>query len=46
MSNISKNNIKTLNENFSIFRPNVIKTLNSSDGTTKWLLEMKDGERI
>lgn len=46
MSNISKNNIKTLSDNFSIFRPNIIKTLNSSDGTTKWLLEMKDGERI
>ncbi|MBR2072017.1 MAG: phosphodiester glycosidase family protein, partial [Phascolarctobacterium sp.] len=46
MSNISKQNIEILSNNFSIFRPKVITTLKSSDGTMKWLLEMKDSEKI
>lgn len=46
MSNISKQNIEILSNNFIIFRPKVITTLKSSDGTIKWLLEMKDSEKI
>ena len=46
MTNISKNNIKFLQENYNIFRPKVINSLKSTDGTIKWLLEMYDSEKI
>lgn len=46
MNNISKELKTKLMENFSLARPKIIKTLSSTDGTRKWLLELLDGEKI
>jgi len=46
MSNISKNDAVRLTDNFSIDIPTIADTLESSDGTRKYLLELKDGNMV
>ena len=46
MNNISKDLRKKLAENFSIARPKTDTHLISKDGTQKWLLEFRDGEKV
>ena len=46
MNNISKDLRKKLAENFSIARPKIDTHLISKDGTQKWLLEFRDGEKV
>lgn len=46
ISNISKNIKEELSKKYTINRPNIIKTLDSIDGTKKWLLELDDKEQI
>lgn len=46
MSNISKKLKKELKTKYTISRPNILKSLDSVDGTKKWLLELDDKEKI
>lgn len=46
MSNIKKENIKILEDKFSIDRPKTSKFLVSNDKTSKWLLEFEDGNKV
>lgn len=46
MTNISKQLREKLIVEYSVERPKVIKTLNSNDGTIKWLLQLEDEEKI
>lgn len=46
MSNISKKLKEDLKLKYTISRPNILKTLDSVDGTKKWLLELDDKEKI
>ena len=46
MSNISKDLRKKLSENFNLDRPKIDTHLISKDGTQKWLLEFRDGEKV
>ena len=46
MTNISRELQETLNKNYYIYRPNIIKTSKSIDGTIKFLLELQDKNTI
>lgn len=46
MSNISKKLKEDLKTKYTISRPNILKSLDSVDGTKKWLLELNDKEKI
>jgi 23S rRNA (adenine2503-C2)-methyltransferase len=46
MSNISKNLREKLSKDYSCDRPRVLEQYLSNDNTTKWLLELTDGQRI
>lgn len=46
MSNISNDLKNKLNNSYSIERPKVLNTLDSQDGTKKWLLCLNDDEKI
>lgn len=46
MNNISNTLKKELEVSLSLNRPKIIKTLESGDGTRKWLLELIDKEKI
>ncbi len=46
MTDISKNIIQTLKEKAYLFRPEIIKTQKSKDGTIKFLLKLEDGECV
>jgi 23S rRNA (adenine2503-C2)-methyltransferase len=46
MTNLNKDLQNTLDQMFYIYRPVISKILKSSDGTLKFLLELKDGNKI
>ncbi len=46
MNNISKDLRKKLSENYTLERPKIDTNLISKDGTQKWLLEFRDGEKV
>lgn len=46
MNNIGKELINILNENYYIYRPTIVKTNKSIDGTIKFLLQLKDNNTI
>ncbi len=46
MSDISKNFIETLNNDFTLDKPKIYKKYESKDGTIKLLLELEDGQKI
>lgn len=46
MSNLSANLRHTLNERFTLARPEIVKDLTSFDGTRKWLLRFDDGQEV
>lgn len=43
---ISRQRQSELAEHFTIGRPHVVRHLNSTDGTTKWLLQLSDRNRV
>ncbi len=46
MTNISKETRATLDQNFSLTRPEISKDLISFDGTRKWLTRFSDGREV
>ena len=46
MQTLSKEFQQKLAENFSVERPQIIRTLTATDRTCKWLLEFSDGKQI
>jgi len=46
MTTISKTQAATFAEHFTIERPGIDRALTSTDGTRKWLLSFKDGNKI